>query len=315
MMRRIENFPKVSVCVITYNHENYIRKCLQSIVDQEVNFDFEVIVGDDGSTDGTRAIVQEFADKYPNMIRAVLHERNVGATKNYLNVHGLARAELVCHCDGDDYWLPKKLKIQVEFMENHPGCNLSGHRMYHIGDSGVLTEDGRGNCDGLRSIMNISAFYEHGNFLPHSSTMYRASNGRVPNVVGETIDYLTNIWRVGDGEIGFIKQYLGVYRRHSASVSEHMSKSLLYFNYSLSALEEIHKIVKDADEFEKRKYALCKRCIKNYIANGCVNLAKEIALESKRFILKKRHVAFLMLMVIFSDIIGLAVRTKRRYLT
>ena len=59
-----EKTPKVSVCVITFNHEKYIRQCLQSIVDQETNFDFEVIVGDDCSKDGTREVVQEFAGKY-----------------------------------------------------------------------------------------------------------------------------------------------------------------------------------------------------------------------------------------------------------
>lgn len=312
MTNRIQKVARVSVCVVTYNQKQYIRRCLQSIVDQETEFEFEVIVGDDCSTDGTRAIVQEFAEKYPDMVRAVLHNQNLGPTINYQSVHGLAKAELVCHCDGDDYWLPTKLQVQVAFMEQNPLCNVSGHRMYVAGAEGdSLAHDYRGN---LPEVMDISAFYEYGNFLPHSSTMYRASCGPVPEVTGETIDFLTHIWRVRDGRIGFINAYLGVYRAHEASVTARLRESLIHFHLNLTALEEIHKIVKDPDEFERRKFVLCKDCIKNLIVNGRVPLAKEIAVKSRSFISKKRHWALLTLMVLFSDFIGLALRAKRKYL-
>src|SRR5450759_3411095 len=71
-----EKIPKVSVCVVTYNQEKFIRQCLQSIVDQETDCDFEVIVGDDCSTDGTRDIVREFAERYPTMIKVILQDTN-----------------------------------------------------------------------------------------------------------------------------------------------------------------------------------------------------------------------------------------------
>lgn len=74
--------PKVSVCVVTYNQEKYIRQCLQSIVDQETNFLFEIIVADDCSTDGTAAIIRDFYHKYPSIIKSFFHYRNIGPAKN-----------------------------------------------------------------------------------------------------------------------------------------------------------------------------------------------------------------------------------------
>jgi len=110
--------PKVSVCVITYNQEKYIRQCLQSIVDQETDFDFEVIVGEDCSTDGTRAIVQEFSEKFPNIVKPIYQKKNIdGGGYNFLTVHRAARGEYVAHIDGDDFALPGKLQAQANILE------------------------------------------------------------------------------------------------------------------------------------------------------------------------------------------------------
>jgi glycosyltransferase involved in cell wall biosynthesis len=117
-MNKTEKTPKVSVCVITYNHEKYIRQCLQSILDQETNFDFEVIVGDDCSTDGTRAIVQEFVERYPIVVKPIYQEKNIdGGSHNFLTVHRAAIGEYVAHVDGDDYCLPGKLQYQSDVLD------------------------------------------------------------------------------------------------------------------------------------------------------------------------------------------------------
>ena len=75
--------PKVSVAVITYNQENYIGECLQSILEQVVDFDFEIIVGDDCSTDETPSIIESFTEKYPHLIRLLCQGENTGGTKNF----------------------------------------------------------------------------------------------------------------------------------------------------------------------------------------------------------------------------------------
>lgn len=111
-----EKRPKVSVCVVTYNQEKYIRQCLQSIVDQQTDFDFEVIVSDDCSTDGTSLIILDFADKY-TFIKPVLRVHNIGAFDNFVQTHNMASGEYVCHMDGDDYWLPGKLQYQSAVLD------------------------------------------------------------------------------------------------------------------------------------------------------------------------------------------------------
>lgn len=112
--------PKVSVCVMTYNQEKYIHQCLQSIVDQITEFEFEIIVADDCSTDETSNIVRKFVNRYPGLVRAVLHVENIGVGKNYRSAHDLALGEYVAHCDGDDIWLPGKLSFQVRLLDENP---------------------------------------------------------------------------------------------------------------------------------------------------------------------------------------------------
>ena len=111
---------KVSVCVVTYNQEKYIAECLQSIVDQVVDFNIEIIVADDGSTDKTSQIIGDFSTRYSELIVPILHNENIGVEKNYRSAHDLARGEYVAHCDGDDVWLPGKLAYQIDLLDRNP---------------------------------------------------------------------------------------------------------------------------------------------------------------------------------------------------
>lgn len=138
MMMKEEIQPKVSVCIMTYKQEKYIRQCLQSIVDQEAEYPFEVIVADDCSTDGTREIIQEFTDRYPSLVRAVFHQTNVGVGVNYRSAHDLARGEYVAHCDGDDYWLPGKLSYQSNLLDQHPEASQCWGCAHLVDDDGKI---------------------------------------------------------------------------------------------------------------------------------------------------------------------------------
>ena len=112
--------PKVSVCVMTYNQEEYIAQCLRSIIEQKTDFPFEVIISDDCSTDSTPTIIREFSNQFPNLIKTVLHPKNIGVSKNYRSAHDLARGEYIAHCDGDDAWLPGKLAYQAALLDQNP---------------------------------------------------------------------------------------------------------------------------------------------------------------------------------------------------
>lgn len=123
---KVSDQPMISVCIQTYNHEDYIKKCLDGILNQKTDFTFEILVGEDASTDKTRAICLEYAKQYPEKIRLILHHR-----ENNIKIHGnpsgrfnflynifAANGKYIAFCDGDDYWIDdQKLQKQVEFLE------------------------------------------------------------------------------------------------------------------------------------------------------------------------------------------------------
>src|SRR6267378_159018 len=112
---------KLSVVMVTYNHERYIAQALSSVVAQRTNFDFEIIVAEDCSTDGTRAIVMDFARRYPGKILPLLRERNLGMMRNFKEALAASSGSYVALLDGDDYWIREdKLQAQVDFLDSHP---------------------------------------------------------------------------------------------------------------------------------------------------------------------------------------------------
>ncbi len=117
--------PLVSVFMVTYNHEPYIAQAIEGVLQQETSFPFELVIGEDCSTDGTREIVFDYQKKYPDTIRVITSDKNVGACKNGLRTEKACRGKYIAFCDGDDYWHhPRKLQKQIEFLETHPDYGL-----------------------------------------------------------------------------------------------------------------------------------------------------------------------------------------------
>ena len=117
--------PLVSVHMITYNHEPYIREAIEGVIKQEASFPIELVIGEDCSTDRTREIVLEYQSKHPGIIRVLIAEKNVGANKNSRRVHKACRGKYIAYCEGDDYWHRKdKLSSQVAYMEDHPDIGM-----------------------------------------------------------------------------------------------------------------------------------------------------------------------------------------------
>ena len=117
---------KVSVCMITYNHEQYIAQAIESVLMQETDFDYELVIGEDCSTDGTRAIISDYKQRYPNKIQILLPEQNLGITRNFLETLSNCRGQYIARLEGDDYWTDKgKLQKQIDFLEKNStimGC-------------------------------------------------------------------------------------------------------------------------------------------------------------------------------------------------
>jgi glycosyltransferase involved in cell wall biosynthesis len=117
--------PLVSVMITTYNHALFIEEAIEGVFRQETDFAFEVVIGEDCSTDGTRDIVLELQRKHPDLIRVITSEKNVGSAQNCYRSMKACRGKYVAFCEGDDYWHdPHKLQKQVEFLEGHPGYGM-----------------------------------------------------------------------------------------------------------------------------------------------------------------------------------------------
>jgi glycosyltransferase involved in cell wall biosynthesis len=133
---------KLSVAMITYNHERYIGQAIESVLCQKVNFEYEIVIGEDRSTDGTRAIVQDCQRRYPDRIFPLFREGNVGAMQNFAETIAACRGEYVAFLEGDDYWTSAdKVQRQVDFLDAHPDCAIACHRVLYLDEAAAEKHD------------------------------------------------------------------------------------------------------------------------------------------------------------------------------
>ncbi|MFC1793548.1 glycosyltransferase [Planctomycetota bacterium] len=138
----LDKDPLVSAAMITYNHAPYIADAIEGILQQETNFPFELVIGEDCSTDGTREIVLNYQKKYPDIIKIITSDKNVGSCKNTVRTERACRGKYIAYCEGDDYWHhPLKLQKQIDFLETHPDYGLvhSDIKRYNV-TTGQTTE-------------------------------------------------------------------------------------------------------------------------------------------------------------------------------
>lgn len=128
----------VSIVCTVYNHEPYLRQCLDGFVMQKTDFKFEALVHDDASTDKSAAIIREYEEKYPDIIKPIYqtenqHSKGVKISQTYL--YPRAKGKYIAFCEGDDYWCDdQKLQAQVNFLEAHPECSICTHRVIGFDD-------------------------------------------------------------------------------------------------------------------------------------------------------------------------------------
>lgn len=135
----------ISIGMITYNHELYVRQAIESILQQKTTFKIELVIGEDCSTDSTRSICEEYALSHPEVVKLLPSEKNLGVTPNFIRTLLACSGDFIALCEGDDYWTdPLKLQKQVEFLEANPGYVACFHP--------VMVVDAAGNP--LRSAKN-----------------------------------------------------------------------------------------------------------------------------------------------------------------
>ena len=215
--------PKVSIVCNTYNHEKYIAQALDSFLAQKTDFPFEVLVHDDASTDGTAAIVRQYADKYPDIIKPILQKENQfsqGVHVTYEIQVPRVQGKYIAFCEGDDYWTDSaKLQRQVDFLETHSDFSICFHEAKIFDQS-----QGDYVADVVRKVTSETDICElaKGNYI-HTMTVVYRNNPLVredlkklgPVVTG---DYALHMLNAKHGKIKKMPECMAVYRLNQESV-------------------------------------------------------------------------------------------------
>lgn len=212
--------PLLSVALITYNQEDFIAECLEGMVHQQTNFPFEIVVGEDCSTDSTRAICIAYKEKYPDLIRLIFPENNLGMMGNWINTINSCEGKYVAICEGDDYWTDNsKLQKQVDFLETNPSfsmCSTAAQRYYYerfwdapISKEVLTTKDILAEDWG---IMTATIVFRK-EMLEMPQWFSQVKNG----------DYSLQLLLSLKGNIGCISDVTSVYRQHLGGVSNSLT--------------------------------------------------------------------------------------------
>ena len=218
---RLSASPAVSVCMITYNHERFIAQAIEGALMQRTDFAVELVIGEDCSTDGTRAIVRDYGARYPDRIRLLLLERNLGAMPNFIATLSACRGQYIALCEGDDYWTdPCKLQKQMDFLNAHRECSMCFH------DVAMQDDISRGERRIHPGFVDGRWFYGledllRTDFIATCSVLFcRASLGELPLWYRELPmgDWPLHILNAEKGTIGYLAETMATYRIHQGGI-------------------------------------------------------------------------------------------------
>ena len=208
---------KVSVCMITYNHGKFIAQAIEGVMMQETNFEYELLIAEDCSTDKTREICMLYGNKYPGKIRLLLRDKNLGMMPNFIQATQACRGTYIALCEGDDYWTsPHKLQKQVDFLDSHPDFAICSHnvKVMHEGSTppdiewlgakhkevstlGDLLRNGSGGA-------TCSLVYKNRVFGDFPDWYYTIKGG----------DWALQVLCASQGKMRYFREVMGVFRQH-----------------------------------------------------------------------------------------------------
>lgn len=158
--------------MITYNHQRFIGEAIEGVVKQKTNFPIDLVIGEDCSTDNTRTILLAYKEKYPQLIKLILHQKNIGMMKNFVQTLQACKGEYIALCDGDDYWNDaSKLQKQVDFMEENKGYAITFHDCNVISANNETLKISKLGHSGRRDL--TSAEIVSGTSMPTSCVLFR----------------------------------------------------------------------------------------------------------------------------------------------
>lgn len=218
----------LSICCITYNQAPFIRQTLDGFLSQKTDFDVEIVIGDDYSTDGTREILQEYQSRYPKLFRLLLPEKNTGMQANFMATMSACRQKYVALCEGDDYWTdPLKLQKQVTFLEKNQDFSICFHRAHILYESGITTKYPEIN----KTTPEETALDDivKGNYIHTPTVVFRNEiKGQLPDWFKQAYpcDWPLHTINATFGKIAFLPGEMAVYRVHKGGVHSTQSSTL-----------------------------------------------------------------------------------------
>jgi len=278
--------PAVSIVCATYNHEEYISEALDGFLMQKTDFPFEILIGEDCSTDRTRQVVMEYHRNFPNIIKPIFWKVNVGAGKNWCSLLNAARGKYIANCEGDDFWTnEKKLQTQVDDFLKHPEYKLSFHACSQLSNDGSLVKP---------KLMKMKKFYSvqdvingHFHLLQTNTLVFRR------NILDNlSMDLLRNspvgdVWirtaaAIPNGAI-YTNRDMSVYRIHSnGSWSSSMIDSKQFLIFVARMLQSID----DFDSYWEFKYTKEFHAYKNNFIKSVYRNSR-LTVEDRAIFLEK----------------------------
>ena len=236
--------PFVSIWCITFNHQDYISEAIDSFLMQKTNFPFNIVIGDDCSSDNTVSIIEAYQIKYPGKITLLKSNKNYGFMTNFIRTFKACNGVYIALCEGDDFWVDdQKLQKQIDYLEMHPELSACFHNVKVIDEDGKLMKFFHDNwlpqifdfeqaCRGWFIHMNSICLNKETNAL--SSLEYFADLNTISG------DRLLVALLADKGKIGYLNETMSTYRRHNTSItgkSDHMR----FLNSNILVLSRLMK--------------------------------------------------------------------------
>lgn len=218
---------KISVAMITYNHEKYIRKALDSILAQKTNFDYEIVIGNDGSPDLTHEIIEEYSKFYPGKIKNLYRDKNVGVVKNILDVYENCNGEYIALLEGDDYWeSDEKLQKMIEFLDNNQNYIGAFHNINVVDENNKFQSNHQFHQSSNYSDINSLEEHYEGKVMMTLTMVFRnvflnkkelKEYKEMLNGIMYVCDYSLKAFLLNKGAFKYFPQIMGNYRYVSNS--------------------------------------------------------------------------------------------------
>jgi len=308
-MNQTDSSIKVSVLIMTYNHAKFISKAVDSAMMQETSFNYEIIISEDCSTDGTREIVLDYKDRFPEKIHLLLSEENIHSNAVVARGIHAATGKYIALLDGDDFWTsPDKLQKQADFLDKHLECSMCFHNAEAFNE-----DNNQKRWKWTSSIQKEFSTLEdlwRGNFIATCSTMFRNNLfKKIPQWYDSFFpltDWPLYILLAEQGSIGYINEVMGAYRLHAGGLyspyteKQKLHKTLDFYRRINKFLNYKHnKNIKTAisiyfyewtEEYYKRQeFRNAMDCFRVYLngrpVNSHISLKKAIKMGLRLFML------------------------------